>query len=250
LPNATKFEGEIVNLVIRAHPQVAELSLENHLGMAREVWSDGRSVCFEAEWKSKDIKTLVRQLKFQATTQCVTRDEFEGLRERLRRLGVDAPLREQLIAAPAFKRDVHQVTLPTRLSSSYFITDATGISCTVERPRVLVVSFPIFDEDLLLPAMEFVSHESRNETARLTIFAPGIRDSALAITVVNKLRGFFCVAALETDREDHLKAVAKLTGAEVISHWNRDRLLGPSIAEVLGKATDVVADLHQTKVTK
>jgi len=102
--------------------------------------------------------------------------------------------------------------------SHYFVTDNNNMSCTLDKPLVLIVDRKITQVKELLPLLESVSNQNRS----LLIVAEDIDGEALATLIVNKMRGILRVAAVKAPdfgerRKLLLEDMAVLTGGTVFS---------------------------------
>jgi chaperonin GroEL len=103
--------------------------------------------------------------------------------------------------------------------SHYFVTDNNNMSCTLDKPLVLIVDRKITQVKELLPLLENVSAQNRS----LLIVAEDIDGEALATLIVNKARGILRVAAVKAPdfgerRKLLLEDMAILTGGTVFSN--------------------------------
>merc|ERR1712066_1124522 len=102
--------------------------------------------------------------------------------------------------------------------SPYFITDAKTQRVHMDDPLILMHEKKISSVQSLLPLLEQVAKAQRP----LLLMAEDIEGEALAVLVVNKLRGGLKVAAVKApgfgdNRKAMLQDLAVLTGAELIS---------------------------------
>merc|ERR1719409_2062990 len=102
--------------------------------------------------------------------------------------------------------------------SPYFITNNKMQKVEMENPLVLLYDKKISSVQAILPVLEQVSKAQRP----LLLMAEDIDGEALAVLIVNKLRGGLKVAAAKApgfgdNRKAILQDLAVLTGAELIS---------------------------------
>ena len=102
--------------------------------------------------------------------------------------------------------------------SPYFVTDADKMTITFEQPYLLIYDKKISGMKELIPLLDKISQS--NDT--LLIIAEEVESEALAVLVVNKLRGVLKVAAVKAPgfgdrRKEMLEDIAVLSGATVIS---------------------------------
>jgi chaperonin GroEL len=103
--------------------------------------------------------------------------------------------------------------------SHYFVTDNNSMSCTLDKPLILIADRRITQVKELLPLLENVSSQNRS----LLIIAEDIDGEALATLIVNKARGILRVAAVKAPdfgerRKLALEDMAILTGGTVFSN--------------------------------
>merc|ERR1711972_1218701 len=102
--------------------------------------------------------------------------------------------------------------------SPYFVTDAKTQKVEMENPLVLLFDKKISNVQNILPLLEQVA---KMQKPLLTI-AEDIDGEALALLIVNKLRGGLKVAAVKApgfgdNRKAIMQDLAALTGAEMVS---------------------------------
>jgi chaperonin GroEL len=100
--------------------------------------------------------------------------------------------------------------------SPYFITDVNSMSCIFEDAYILLSEKKISNVRDLLPLLEAVNSKG----SPLLIVAEDIENEALAMLVVNRLKGILNVCAVKAPgfgdrRKAILEDIAKLTGGEV-----------------------------------
>lgn len=132
--------------------------------------------------------------------------------------------------------------------SPYFITDPAKMEVRMEKPWILLSDRKLSSIEPLVPLLESVIKTGRP----LVVISDDIEGEALAMLVVNKLRGTLnCVAVKAPGFGDRRKAMledlALLTGAQVVSDE-----LGIKIEHVklehLGQAERVTADKDTTTI--
>ena len=130
--------------------------------------------------------------------------------------------------------------------SPYMITDADRLQSVLEDPYILVTDRKISAMPDILPLLEKVAQAGRG----LLIIAEDIDGAALALLVVNKLRGTLNVLGVKAPgfgdrRKAMLDDIAILTGGQVISEDAGMKLEKAELSQ-LGRARRVTADKDKT----
>merc|ERR1719428_1412028 len=120
--------------------------------------------------------------------------------------------------------------------SPYFVTDAKTQKVEMENPLVLLFDKKISNVQSILPLLEQVAKMQKP----LVVIAEDIDGEALALLVVNKLRGGLKVAAVKApgfgdNRKAMLHDLAVITGAEMINEELGGKLEDVTLAH-LGSA--------------
>ena len=130
--------------------------------------------------------------------------------------------------------------------SPYFVTNPERMESVIENAHILVTDKKISSAAELVPVLESVLQVTRN----LVVIAEDVESEALAVLVVNKLRGTLnCLAVKAPGFGDRRKAmledIAILTGAQVVSEERGRRLDQATIAD-LGQARRVETTKDRT----
>jgi len=133
-------------------------------------------------------------------------------------------------------------------ASAYFATDASNMDATIENPYILIIDQKISALNDIVPFLENTMKVTKN----IVIIADDIDGEALAMLVVNKMRGNFNVLAVKAPafgdrRKAILQDIAILTGGTVISE-DTGRKLDSVTIEDLGQADSVWADKDNTQI--
>ncbi len=133
--------------------------------------------------------------------------------------------------------------------SPYFITDAEHMESVIPEPYILIYDKKISAAQDLVTILEKLVQTGKRD---LVIIAEDIDSEALALLVVNKLRGMLNVLAVKAPgfgdrRKAMLQDIAYLTGATVISE-ETGRKLETVVLPDLGRAEKVVADKDNTTI--
>lgn len=132
--------------------------------------------------------------------------------------------------------------------SPYFLTDAKAQKAELEDPLILLYEKKISTVQALLPVLEQVAKAQKP----LVVIAEDIDGEALALLVVNKLRGGLKVAAVKApgfgdNRKAMLHDLAVITGAEMINEELGGKLEDITLAQ-LGSAKTVSISKNDTVI--
>ena len=132
--------------------------------------------------------------------------------------------------------------------SPYFVTNQERMESHIEDPYILVTDKKISSVADLVPILEKTIQISKN----LVVIAEDVDGEALAVMVVNKLRGTFNSLAVKAPgfgdrRKAMLEDIAILTGAQVISE-EQGRTLESATVSDLGRARRVESTKDKTTI--
>ena len=132
--------------------------------------------------------------------------------------------------------------------SPYFVTNPERMEAVIEDTYVLITDKKVSAAAELVPLLEQVLQISKN----LVIIAEDIDSEALAILVVNRLRGTLNCLALKAPgfgdrRKAMLEDIAVLTGGQVISEETGRRLDQATVAD-LGQARRIESTKDRTTI--
>jgi chaperonin GroEL len=133
-------------------------------------------------------------------------------------------------------------------ASAYLVTNPEKMEAEIEDPYILITDKKISALNELLPFLENLVKISKN----LVIIADDIEGEALAVLVVNKLKGTFNTLAVKAPgfgdrRKELLEDIAILTGGTVISE-DTGRKFDSVTIEDCGRADKVWADKENTRI--
>ncbi|MEE1651578.1 chaperonin GroEL [Brachybacterium sp. J144] len=134
--------------------------------------------------------------------------------------------------------------------SPYFVTDADRQETVLEDPYILLLSSKVSTVKDLLPLLEKVIQSGKP----LAIIAEDVEGEALAVLVVNKLKGSFKSVAVKAPgfgdrRKAMLEDMAILTGGQVIAEEVGLKLETAGL-EQLGQARKIVVTKDETTIVE
>ena len=132
--------------------------------------------------------------------------------------------------------------------SPYFVTNPERMEAVIENPYILITDKKISAATDLVPLLEQVLQVSKS----LVIIGEDIDSEALAVLVVNRLRGTLNCLALKAPgfgdrRKAMLEDIAVLTGGQVISEETGRRLDQATVAD-LGQARRIESTKDRTTI--
>jgi chaperonin GroEL len=132
--------------------------------------------------------------------------------------------------------------------SPYFITDTEKVEAVLEEPLILLSDKKITSLHDLVPLLERVAKQGRP----LLVVAEDVEAEALAMLVVNKIRGVLPSAAVKAPgygdrRKEMLQDMALLTGGRVLTEELGLKLEGLTLTD-LGRAQRVVIAKDTTTI--
>ena len=166
-----------------------------------------------------------RQVAEALAIQLLREEPTPGRDERFRRLCTAAGYLPDEAKMVALLHTDFSAEYPLGLASRYFVTDPNTQECRLDDASVAVFGEPLDDLQTLVRLLGRVAADGRP----LLLVAPSLSDEALAICVVNKLRGIVLGAvAVPRTRSPGtagmLADVARRTGAVVVARADSERL--------------------------
>jgi chaperonin GroEL len=135
--------------------------------------------------------------------------------------------------------------------SPYFISNSERMESELDQPLILITDKKISAVADLLPVLEKVIQSGRRD---LLIVAEDIDGEALAVLVVNKMRGILNVLGVKAPgfgdrRKEMLRDLATLTGGQVITEEMGRKLDSAQLTD-LGRARRVVSTKDNTTIVE
>ena len=132
--------------------------------------------------------------------------------------------------------------------SGYFVTDAERQEAVLDEPYILVVNSKISNPKDIVPALELVMQAGKP----LLIIAEDVEGEALALLVLNKIRGSIKSVAVKAPgfgdrRKAQMADIAILTGGQVITEEVGLSLDNVTL-DLLGSAKTVVVTKDETTI--
>jgi chaperonin GroEL len=133
--------------------------------------------------------------------------------------------------------------------SAYMVTDTARMEAVYEKPLILVTDKKVSSLQELMPLLEKLVQGGKKE---LVIIAEDVDGEALAMLVVNRLKGAFNALAIKAPsfgdrRKAILEDIAALTGAVVISE-DKGYDFESATLDMLGGARKVIATKDATTI--
>jgi chaperonin GroEL len=201
------------------------------------------------------IKTLKRDVKgnmiAQVGTISANGDETIGriIAEAMEKVGKDGVITvEEGKTLETTLEVVEGMQFDRGYLSPYFVTNPERMDVVLENPVILIHEKKISSMKNLLPLLEQVAQLGRP----LLVVAEDVESEALAMLVVNKLRGTLQVAAVKAPgygdrRKEILEDIAILTGGRALSEDLGIKIENIKI-EDLGSAKKVTIDKDKTTI--
>ena len=148
-----------------------------------------------------------------------------------------------------YSKIVEGMVIDQSYISPYMVTNAETNEAELENPYILIVDKKLANIQELLPCLQSVTSSG----APLLIIAEDLQEDILSTIIVNKLRGFNCVAIKAPSYGDNRKAIlvdiATLCGGRVVSDETGTRLENATIESgIIGRAKKVVVNKENTVI--
>jgi chaperonin GroEL len=133
--------------------------------------------------------------------------------------------------------------------SPYFMTDTSRMESVLENPYILITDKKISSMSEIMPLLEAIANSGKKD---LVIIAEEVDGEALAVLIVNKLKGILNVSAVKAPgfgdtRKAMIEDIAVLTAGQVVSEEKGAKLEDTTL-DMLGTARKIVADKDKTTI--
>lgn len=133
--------------------------------------------------------------------------------------------------------------------SAYMATDTTRMEAVYDKPAILITDKKISNAQEFLPILEKLAAAGRKD---LVLIADDVEGEALAILILNRLKGAFNTIAVKAPsfgdrRKEILEDIAILTGGEVISE-ERGGTFENAELSMIGTARKVIVTKDETTI--
>ena len=135
-------------------------------------------------------------------------------------------------------------------ASAYMVTDTDKMEAVLDDPLILITDKKITNSQEILPILQQVSQTGK----KLLIIAEDVEGEALAMLILNKLRGILTTVAVKAPgfgdrRKEMLRDIATLTGGQVITE-ELGLELKEATMDMLGRAGTVKVDKENTTIVE
>jgi len=229
----------------------AKLVAAGHNPMEIKRGIDKAVVAIVESLKKSAKPTKDRKEITQVGTVSANGDETIGvlLADAMEKVGKEGVITvEEANSAETTLETVEGMQFDRGYLSPYFITETARLEVVLEDAYILISEKKVASMKDLLPVLESIAKEQKP----LLIIAEDIEGEALAVLVVNKLRGTLRCAAVKAPgygdrRKEMLKDIAVLTGGKVISEELGLKLENVTVPD-LGYAKRIVVDKDNTTI--
>jgi chaperonin GroEL len=197
--------------------------------------------------KTVDSKEEVAQV---ATISAESREMGDMIANVMEEVGKDGVITIEESQTFGFSKEVVEgMNFDKGYVSPYMVTDAEAQIAELKDVYVLITDKKISSMKEILPILEKLAQGGKKE---LAIIAEDVDGEALAMLVVNKLRGVLNVLAIKApefgdNRKAVLEDIAILTGGEVITEAKGMKLENVELS-MLGQAQKVIATKDDTTI--
>jgi chaperonin GroEL len=221
----------------------------NPVGIRRGMEAAKNEVMAVLQKNSKKISSK-EEIAQVATISAESREMGDMIANVMEEVGKDGVITiEESQTFGLSKEVVKGMSFDKGYVSPYMVTDAEAQTAELREVSVLITDAKISSMKEILPTLEKLAQSGKKE---LVIIAEDVDGEALAVLVVNKLRGVLNVLAIKApefgdNRKAVLDDIAILTGGEVISEAKGMKLENVELSS-LGQAQKVIATKDKTMI--
>lgn len=200
--------------------------------------------------KSKAISTKEEIFRVASVSANHDKEIGETIADVMDKIGKDGTIKiENGNTMDLHSKIVEGMVIDQSYISPYMVTNAETAEAELENPYVLIADKKLANIQELIPCLQGVTGSG----ASLLIIAEDLQEDILSTIVVNKLRGFNCVAIKSPSYGENRKAIlediAILCGGRVVSDETGTKLENATIeSNILGRAKRVVVNHENTVI--
>ena len=199
---------------------------------------------------SKPISTKEDILRVATVSANHDKEIGETIADVMNKIGKDGTIKvENGNTMDIHSKIVEGMVIDQSYISPYMVTNTETNEAELENPFILIADKKLANIQELLPCLQSVTASG----APLLIIAEDLQEDILSTIIVNKLRGFNCVAIKSPSYGDNRKAIladiAILCGGRVVSDETGTRLENATIESgIIGRAKKVVVNKENTVI--
>lgn len=199
---------------------------------------------------SKPISTKEDILRVATVSANHDKEIGETIADVMDKIGKDGTIKvEDGNTMELHSKIVEGMVIDQSYISPYMVTNAETNEAELENPFILVTDKKLANIQELLPCLQSVTQSG----APLLIIAEDLQEDILSTLIVNKLRGFNCVAIKAPSYGDNRKAIladiAVLCGGQVVSDETGTRLESATVESgIIGRAKKVIVNKENTVI--
>ena len=199
---------------------------------------------------SKPISTKEDILRVATVSANHDKEIGETIADVMDKIGKDGTIKvEDGNTMELHSKIVEGMVIDQSYISPYMVTNTETNEAELENPFILVTDKKLANIQELLPCLQSVTQSG----APLLIIAEDLQEDILSTLIVNKLRGFNCVAIKAPSYGDNRKAIladiAVLCGGQVVSDETGTRLESATVESgIIGRAKKVIVNKENTVI--
>jgi chaperonin GroEL len=203
----------------------------------------------------KELRSMRQEVKGDdiahiATISAADAEIGQLIADIIKEVGYNAPIAVEENQKLGLSKDVVTgMQFDNGYLSPYMVTDSTRMEASYADAHILITDKKINAVQDILPLLESLSQQGKKN---LIIVADDIEGEALAVLLLNKLKGTFNTLAVKAPgfgdrRKEMLRDIAVLTGGEVISD-DMGLKLDTTTIDQLGRADKVTSTKEKTTI--